>query len=278
MAAWVFLQPHPDKPPQSQSVIWSLHQTCTGTPAKREGEPGDNLSALVPRSTPCERSTFKCHKWQEVPHWRVPALHIWPPRAARLTSCIATATDRPLRLHMRVCVFHSTAEGRTRGRDPGRREQKKTTWHIPHIHFTPVKCDSCEARCPPPTDAGWGQRHICCYNQLFTRGRRGEESGSCLYPPPTPEHPLTLDTCRHPHPPPHRPPAFRWQGKDAFKDNVWRNCGAMLLLQWRLYAVMFPAFQRTPQTHPNRPWRCWHAVQVADWVLLWDCPCANTGS
>lgn len=62
---------------------------------------------------------------------------------------------RPLYLHMRVSVSHSeaaesTAEGRTTGRDPGRREQKKTTWHIPHIHFTPVKCDSCEARCLPP--------------------------------------------------------------------------------------------------------------------------------
>lgn len=39
-----------------------------------------------------------------------------------------------------------------------------------------------------PTNAARSQRHICCYNHLFTRSRREEESGSCPYPP-TPEPP-----------------------------------------------------------------------------------------
>lgn len=39
-----------------------------------------------------------------------------------------------------------------------------------------------------PTNAARSQRHICCYNHLFTRSRHEDESGSCPYPP-TPEPP-----------------------------------------------------------------------------------------
>lgn len=222
--------------------------------------------------------------WQEAPHRCVPALHIYYPRAARFQPpALPQRRTRPAAFtHAGLCVSQrklrkaSAAEGRTRGRDPGRREQKKTTWHIPHIHFTPVKCDSCEARCPP-TDAGWSQRHICCYNQLFTRGRRGEESGSCLCVSP----PLRRNILRHwtLAGPPAFPPTtttilLHLDGRERMHSQTMSG----ETVEWCSSHIngwmQFSAFSRhLKHTQPGPG-----DADMLHRLLLWNCLCANMGS
>lgn len=151
MAVWVLTESHLYYPQQSQSVIWSLHQTCTSTPAEREGESGDNLSALASQAPCVSVPRFNVTKNMKFHTVAFPYFRFTTPCCTFDLLHFHSDQQTAVFTHAGLCVSQwSTAEGRTRGRDPGRREQKKTTWHIPHIHFTPVKCNSCEARCPPP--------------------------------------------------------------------------------------------------------------------------------
>lgn len=164
-----------------------------------------------------------------------------PARAARFTSCIATATDGRTR-----CVYtcgsvcftakaaESAAEGRTRGRDPGRREQKKTTWHIPHIHFTPVKCDSCEARCPPPpmrAGANATSAAIISYSPAADVGKRV----GLVWIPPHPYAGTSFDTGHlpaHPPPPPPTTILLHLDGRERMHSKTMSGeTGVMLLSQ-----------------------------------------------
>lgn len=163
-----------------------------------------------------------------------PALHVF-----NLLHCHSDGQD-PLRLHMRVCVFHSESCGKRAqlrgGREEGIQEEGSRRKQLGTSRtFTSRQWNAIPVRrgAPPPMRAGANATSaaIISYSPAADVGKR--VGLVCVCPPPYAG--TSFDTGHLPaHPPPphhhhHHPSAFRWQGKDAFTDNVWGNCGVMLL-------------------------------------------------